>query len=54
MTQPSETSRPLVSHVSVGVTDVHRAGVFYDAVAFWDRDHGLVVVGMDLIAKGRC
>ena len=32
MTQPSETRPPLVSHVSVGVTDVSRAGVFYDAV----------------------
>lgn len=28
----SETRAPLVSHVSVGVTDVHRAGLFYDAV----------------------
>lgn len=28
----SETRAPLVSHVSVGVTDLHRAGVFYDAV----------------------
>jgi catechol 2,3-dioxygenase-like lactoylglutathione lyase family enzyme len=32
MTPPSGTRPPLVSHVSVGVTDVHRAGVFYDAV----------------------
>ncbi|HZV83605.1 MAG TPA: VOC family protein [Brevundimonas sp.] len=32
MTKPAETSRPLVSHVSVGVTDLHRAGAFYDAV----------------------
>lgn len=32
MTGPSETRPPLVSHVSVGVTDLHRAGVFYDAV----------------------
>jgi catechol 2,3-dioxygenase-like lactoylglutathione lyase family enzyme len=31
MTEPTGT-RPLVSHVSVGVTDVSRAGVFYDAV----------------------
>ena len=28
----SETSAPLVSHVSVGVADVRRAGAFYDAV----------------------
>ena len=28
----TETRAPLVSHVSVGVTDVHRAGLFYDAV----------------------
>lgn len=32
MTARSETRPPLVSHVSVGVTDLHRAGVFYDAV----------------------
>ncbi|MGV8928675.1 MAG: VOC family protein [Brevundimonas sp.] len=32
MNQPSETRPPLVSHVSVGVTDLSRAGVFYDAV----------------------
>jgi len=32
MTSPAETRPPLVSHVSVGVTDLHRAGVFYDAV----------------------
>ncbi|WP_332653562.1 VOC family protein [Brevundimonas sp.] len=32
MTPPSGTRPPLVSHVSVGVTDLHRAGVFYDAV----------------------
>jgi catechol 2,3-dioxygenase-like lactoylglutathione lyase family enzyme len=32
MTTPTETRPPLVSHVSVGVTDLHRAGVFYDAV----------------------
>ncbi|CAN5379394.1 VOC family protein [soil metagenome] len=31
MTDPTGT-RPLVSHVSVGVADVARAGVFYDAV----------------------
>lgn len=27
-----ETRSPLVSHVSVGVSDVPRAGVFYDAI----------------------
>ena len=32
MTSPAGTRPPLVSHVSVGVTDLHRAGVFYDAV----------------------
>lgn len=32
MTASTETRPPLVSHVSVGVTDVARAGVFYDAV----------------------
>jgi catechol 2,3-dioxygenase-like lactoylglutathione lyase family enzyme len=32
MTAAAETRPPLVSHVSVGVTDLHRAGVFYDAV----------------------
>jgi catechol 2,3-dioxygenase-like lactoylglutathione lyase family enzyme len=32
VTTPSETRPPLVSHVSVGVTDLSRAGVFYDAV----------------------
>ncbi|MBU1383447.1 MAG: VOC family protein [Alphaproteobacteria bacterium] len=32
MTAASETRPPLVSHVSVGVTDVSRAGAFYDAV----------------------
>lgn len=32
MTQPSGTRPPLVSRVSVGVTDLHRAGLFYDAV----------------------
>ena len=32
MAKPSETRPPLVSHVSVGVTDLSRAGVFYDAV----------------------
>lgn len=32
MTTPSETRPPLVSHVSVGVTDLSRAGAFYDAV----------------------
>lgn len=32
MTAPSGTRPPLVSHVSVGVTDLYRAGVFYDAV----------------------
>lgn len=33
MTEPTETSHPpLVSHVSVGVSDLSRAGVFYDAV----------------------
>jgi catechol 2,3-dioxygenase-like lactoylglutathione lyase family enzyme len=31
MTDPTGT-RPLVSHVSVGVTDVERSGAFYDAV----------------------
>ncbi len=31
MTDAAET-RPLVSHVSVGVSDVDRAGVFYDAI----------------------
>ncbi len=31
MTDTAET-RPLVSHVSVGVSDLDRAGVFYDAV----------------------
>ncbi|NBW11451.1 MAG: VOC family protein [Caulobacteraceae bacterium] len=31
MTDPTGT-RPLVSHVSVGVADIDRAGVFYDAV----------------------
>lgn len=32
MTDAAETRPPLVSHVSVGVTDLTRAGVFYDAV----------------------
>ena len=32
MTDPAGTRPPLVSHVSVGVTDLTRAGVFYDAV----------------------
>lgn len=32
MTAPTGTRPPLVSHVSVGVTDLYRAGVFYDAV----------------------
>lgn len=32
MTDPTATRPPLVSHVSVGVTDLSRAGVFYDAV----------------------
>ncbi|MDP2116876.1 MAG: VOC family protein [Brevundimonas sp.] len=32
MTKASGTRPPLVSHVSVGVTDLSRAGVFYDAV----------------------
>ena len=32
MTDAAETRPPLVSHVSVGVTDLARAGVFYDAV----------------------
>ena len=32
MTAPSGTRPPLVSHVSVGVTDLYRAGLFYDAV----------------------
>lgn len=32
MTKPSGTRPPLVSHVSVGVTDLARAGTFYDAV----------------------
>ena len=32
MTDAPETRPPLVSHVSVGVTDITRAGVFYDAV----------------------
>lgn len=32
MTDPTGTRPPLVSHVSVGVTDLSRAGVFYDAV----------------------
>lgn len=32
MTDPTGTRPPLVSHVSVGVTDLGRAGVFYDAV----------------------
>ncbi len=32
MTDAPGTRPPLVSHVSVGVTDVPRAGVFYDAV----------------------
>ena len=32
MTTPTETRPPLVSHVSVGVTDLQRAGAFYDAV----------------------
>ena len=32
MTDPTGTRPPLVSHVSVGVTDVSRAGVFYDAL----------------------
>ena len=31
MTGAAETRPPLVSHVSVGVTDLARAGVFYDA-----------------------
>lgn len=31
MTGPAETRPPLVSHVSVGVSDLARAGVFYDA-----------------------
>ena len=32
MTDPTGTRPPLVSHVSVGVTDLSRAGLFYDAV----------------------
>lgn len=32
MTDAAETSPRLVSHVSVGVSDLGRAGVFYDAV----------------------
>ncbi len=32
MTQPPDTRQALVSHVSVGVADLTRAGVFYDAV----------------------
>ncbi len=32
MTSPSDTRKALVSHVSVGVADLSRAGVFYDAV----------------------
>ncbi|WEK38557.1 MAG: VOC family protein [Candidatus Brevundimonas colombiensis] len=32
MTDAAETRPPLVSHVSVGVTDLVRTGVFYDAV----------------------
>lgn len=32
MIDAAETRSPLVSHVSVGVTDLARAGVFYDAV----------------------
>lgn len=32
MTDASEARPPVVSHVSVGVTDLIRAGVFYDAV----------------------
>ena len=32
MTNAAGTRPPLVSHVSVGVTDLSRAGVFYDAV----------------------
>jgi len=32
MTEPTGTRSPLVSHVSVGVTDMTRAGRFYDAV----------------------
>ncbi|GAA0644405.1 VOC family protein [Brevundimonas lenta] len=32
MTTPSGTRPPLVSHVSVGVSDVARAGAFFDAV----------------------
>ncbi len=32
MTKAPGTRPPLVSHVSVGVTDLSRAGVFYDAV----------------------
>ena len=31
MNPPSGTRQPLVSHVSVGVFDLFRAGVFYDA-----------------------
>ncbi|GAW40443.1 Glyoxalase-like domain protein [Brevundimonas sp. SH203] len=31
MTDAAETRPPLVSHVSVGVSDLARAGVFYDA-----------------------
>jgi len=41
MTTASETRPPLVSHVSVGVTDVPRAGVFDDAV-LWDPDGNTV------------
>ena len=32
MTDPTGTPSPLVSHVSVGVSDLDRAGAFYDAV----------------------
>ena len=32
MTAPTGTRPPLVSHVSVGANDLHRAGLFYDAV----------------------
>jgi catechol 2,3-dioxygenase-like lactoylglutathione lyase family enzyme len=32
MATPAETRPPLVSHVSVGASDIARAGAFYDAV----------------------
>lgn len=52
MTDAAETRPPLVSHVSVGVTDLTRAGVFYDA-AFEALRVGRVMEHPMGLASGR-